>query len=224
MEMFIIGVASFTLLALFSFILVNQAHMWILYCCVSWLYLIPNSKHIVSTPYVAIQFNLTMPRLAIALLIGSYVVIDSTDPLYTTLVYSLPLWIGVNMHLLEPYVDLSLSKKLNYHSPWFYVFLLFVIGTVTFQVNEWRKVTTPEVFAKCGVFVAMTLMAVVGFSLAFSDIMTLHLHHYLVGVLGMFFFQGPHIVSKILVALYFGVFLNGLCIWGPDPLWDNSDG
>lgn len=220
MYILLLSISSFVLLVLMSFIITNQTYMWIPMVVVSWVYLIPVTEHLKHTHHLPVRVSDTVPRLVFALLVASYFKITTKEPTDTLLYCIIPLWIGLNMHLLAPYVDLSLSKKINLKSPWLYLFVLFALGTILFQWLEWRQQVSQKKLLMGTYIVIGIIVIITAISLIFEDLLSLHLHHYIVGAIGMFYFQGPHVVSIILGNLYFGVFLNGVLIWGPDPLWE----
>uniref|UniRef100_A0A7S2RY58 LCCL domain-containing protein n=1 Tax=Mucochytrium quahogii TaxID=96639 RepID=A0A7S2RY58_9STRA len=144
-------------------------------------------------------------------------------PLDGLLFYFLPFWLGIHMDFLQTIgIDLTFSQGMFSSTSMIIGFVLFIIiggAAVLYQFLQLYRARKLSKVLICVVFAIIPILIV---SLGFSDLLSFHFHHYMVGMVGFLIFIGQpkSRISIIFQALMLGVLVNGVTIWNIAPLYD----
>jgi hypothetical protein len=178
------------------------------------------------------SLNWQAPTLLFVLLPTTYVVYlhsarstlpdVSRYPLDATLFYWLPFWAGVRLDMVKELgVDLSFSHDAVEGSAVWGALLMSATGlpAALAMARSYQRAGQLGAVARRA---AAAAAATAALSLALASTFSLHLHHYLVGLAGAFFFRGQTRSRVFIVAqaLMLGVWVNGVVVWGTDALLD----
>lgn len=144
-------------------------------------------------------------------------------PIDALLFYCAPFWFGVHLDMFENIgIDTTLSSG-GFDSAGAILGIALIIGIgvplIFLQVLMFYRA---ELLPKVIFYVLVVAVLVVVFSVATSNYLTIHLHHFMFGGLGVLLCQGqPRLrYSIMLQAGLLGVLVNGVTVWDIAPLYD----
>ena len=105
---------------------------------------------------------------------------------------------------------------------WFFLFLAGCILAFGAQLILYYKA---DILVKAARYTVTVVLVVVVLSLIFAKSMEFHFHHFAVGLVGAFVFQGQPMLrwSIALQAFSLGMFVNGVVIWEAAPFFDPEE-
>jgi hypothetical protein len=144
-------------------------------------------------------------------------------PLDLLLFYWIPFWAGLKVHFIEEIgLDASLTES-AFATPAKVLGLLLFVGLffpvfIAQCLIHWRAGQLGLVLRRLAAFIA----AAVAIMLLAGDYVSLHVHHYFLGLVAACFFQGQPRwrFSVIAQAAMLGLWVNGIVIWQADPFFD----
>ncbi|GBG23852.1 Cysteine-rich secretory protein LCCL domain-containing 2 [Hondaea fermentalgiana] len=215
----------------FLFVRPSPWYLFLVMLCSGYLYLVTEYRYYSSFAQV---LNDRSTRLLVIVLFGMALwprIARNTfpdprsHPIDGLLFYFLPFWFGIHFDMFANVgIDTILtSGGITSAGAILGIALIVGIGTplVAVQLGLFYRARMLKEVLLYAVGTAVIVLIV---SIATSSYLSLHLHHYMFGGLGMMLFQGqPRLrYSIVLQAGLLGLLVNGITIWDIAPLYDNA--
>lgn len=143
--------------------------------------------------------------------------LDRSDIVF--LYFFIPFWVfGINLDSLNKVMGFQLSLTSEFKSnP--VTLTLFVVLTVFLVIHQIFFIILKGTFIKSMIYIAVVALLMTPF-LAIG--MNIHVHHYLFALFTFPLITGPKddMVTIVLYGTMVGAFVNGVVVWGPDPLFN----
>lgn len=147
-------------------------------------------------------------------------------PLDIMLFYWVPYWCGIRMDdMVQLGFDITLTSSMFSEPKYIIGFVILVGVAVPLTILQGRILYNAGKAKSWALYSSLFVLAAILIGLASGKYISLHIHHWFVGLVGFLFFQGqPKLrYSIVFQAAMLGSFINGVAIYGPDPFYDPAE-